>query len=191
MAKIIKRYQSTIYGPYRVAYVRCGAITAVVLAGYVAMCRLLGSPIQTPETYGTDAVLLIALILFMLRYRKSLPDEKVTFKELMLFGLGMTLVATFLYGLFMWLYCGVLDKGQTSLFAEARIAMMESPETGGAEAQVAIDHVRHYSAFDWAFIGFFRSAVMGGLIAFFAAILLRTERAPVKESRIKNHELKN
>ncbi|MCR4659279.1 MAG: DUF4199 domain-containing protein [Bacteroidales bacterium] len=180
MGRIIKRYESTIYGPYRVAYLRSGALTSLFLVGYVLVSRLLGAQVGTPESYGTDAVLLIATGLFMMIYRNSLPDQKVTFKELMLFGLGLVLTASVIYGLFLWLWCGVLYPEQADIFAETRIAAMPTPDEGGAEAAAAIDKVRHYSAFDWGFIGFFRSAVMGGLIAFFGAVLFRTEKGKVR-----------
>ncbi|MBR1851069.1 MAG: DUF4199 domain-containing protein [Bacteroidales bacterium] len=179
MGRIIKRYKSTIYGPYRVAYLRSGGLTALLLVGYIVVSGLFGRPLHAPENYGIDIILFVAIFAFTLTYRNALPDHKVTFKELILLGLGIAATASLGYGLFVWLYAGVLNPEQCSLFAEGRIALMVDPEAADAEAQVAIDRVRHYSAFDWGFIAFFRSLVMGSFIAFFAAIVFRTEKGQI------------
>ena len=66
----------------------------------------------------------------------------------------------------------------TGAFAEGRIAVMPSGDES-FEAKQAIDTVRGYTAGDWGFIGGFRAAVMSVLIAFLAAIVLRTEKGEV------------
>ena len=43
-----------------------------------------------------------------------------------------------------------------------------------------MESVKKYTAGDWGFIAGFRSAVMSIIITFFAALLFRTEKAPVK-----------
>ena len=64
---------------------------------------------------------------------------------------------------------------------------MPGAETG-EEARKAIEMVRNYTAGDWAFIGGFRTAVMSVMFAFFAALIFRTEYAPVREKKEKTKD---
>ena len=108
--KFIRRYQSEIYGNYRKAYLLDGVLTGLLIGGAVSFCKLIYYPIYAPENYVTDVVLLVCTLLFAYMYRSKLPDRKVTFKELILFGLGLGVVAAIVYGLFLMFYGGVIDK---------------------------------------------------------------------------------
>ena len=81
---IFHRYSSTIHGNYRQAYLRCGLLTGALLAAYLLVRCLMGSPVGSPLSYVSDAVLLVCIFLFSAYYRNSLPDKLVTLKELML-----------------------------------------------------------------------------------------------------------
>lgn len=185
MAKIFRRYESTIYGNYRKAYFIDGALTGAVMS-VVMLLRdwLATSPMSSPENYVTELVLAIAIVWSCYQYRRQLPDGKVTLKELMLLGLGIGVVSAIVYGLWTWLHCGVLDTSLVDYYNQQRIAMMESAESS-AEARVAVELVRRYTAGDWAFIGAFRSAVMSIIITFFAALIFRTEKGTVIEKKDK------
>ena len=111
-------------------------------------------------------------------YRKQLPGEKVTFKELMLLGLGIGVVSAVVYGLWTWLHCGVVNTGLVEYYNQSRIEVMEAAEKSEA-AKLAVESVKKYTAGDWAFIAGFRSAVMSVIIAFFASLVLRTEKGEV------------
>ena len=180
MAKIFRRYESTIYGNYRKAYFIDGALTGAVMS-MVMLLRdwLATSPMSSPENYVTELVLAIAIFWSCYQYRRQLPDGKVTLKELMLLGLGIGVVSAVVYGLWTWLHCGVLDTSLVDYYNQQRIAMMESAESS-AEAKVAVELVRRYTAGDWAFIGAFRSAVMSIIITFFTALVFRTEKSKVR-----------
>lgn len=186
MAKIFRRYESTIYGNYRKAYFIDGALTGAVMS-VVMLLRdwLATSPMSSPENYVTELVLAIAIVWSCYQYRRQLPDGKVTLKELMLLGLGIGVVSAVVYGLWTWLHCGVLDTSLVDYYNQQRIAMMESAESS-AEAKVAVELVRRYTAGDWAFIGAFRSAVMSIIITFFAALIFRTEKGTVIEKKTNN-----
>ena len=186
MAKIFRRYESTIYGNYRKAYFIDGALTGAVMS-MVMLLRdwLATSPMSSPENYVTELVLAIAIVWSCYQYRRQLPDGKVTLKELMLLGLGIGVVSAIVYGLWTWLHCGVLDTSLVDYYNQQRIAMMESAESS-AEAKVAVELVRRYTAGDWAFIGAFRSAVMSIIITFFAALIFRTEKGTVIEKKTNN-----
>ena len=178
--RFIRRYQSEIYGSYRIAYLRDGALTGFVIAGVVLFCKLIYYPIYSPENYITDITLLVSTLFFAYRYRRRLPDGKVFFKELMLFGLGLGIVAAAVYGLFLLFYGSVIDHG----FCDRCMAHFINGEMNGSgteEEKVAtVAVMRTYKLRTWAFIGFFRTSVMSIMTAFISALLFRTEKNIVR-----------
>ena len=180
MARFFRRYKSTIYGNYRKAYVIDGLLTGAAMSVIAAVRDWLAAkPMATPENYVTELVLLVGILWASYHYRKQLPGEKVTFKELMLLGLGIGVVSAVVYSLWMWLRCGVINTGLVDYYNQSRIDVMDPAETSEA-AKVAIESVKRYTAGDWAFIAGFRSAVMSILISFFAALIFRTEKGEVR-----------
>lgn len=180
MARIFRRYKSTIYGNYRKAYIIAGVLTGVAMA-IILLLRdwLSASPMPSPENYVTEVILALGIFLACILYRNDLPDKKVTLKELMLLGLGIGVVSAIVYGLWLWLNLSVLSPDLVEYYNEERISMMEPAETSAA-AKLAVEQVRRYTAGNWAFIGGFRSAVMSIIITFFAALILRTEKGEVR-----------
>ena len=180
MARFFRRYKSTIYGNYRKAYLIDGMLTGVAMS-VIAVVRdwLAAKPMATPENYITELVLLVGVFCATYHYRKQLPGEKVTFKELMLLGLGIGVVSAVVYGLWVWLRCGIFNTGLVGYYNKSRIEVM-SPAEKSEAAKVAIEMVKKYTAGDWAFIAGFRSAVMSIIISFFAALILRTEKGEVR-----------
>jgi len=183
MVKIFRRYKSTIYGNYRRAYLIDGLITGVAMS-LVLLVRdwLAEMPMSQPENFVTEIVMAIGIFWFTYQYRKQLPGQKVTLKELMLLGLGIGVVSSVVFGLWTWLNCGVLNTDMVGFYNEQRISVME-PADSSAEAKTAVEMVKKYTAGDWGFIGAFRSAVMSIIITFFAALIFRTEKSPVVERR--------
>ena len=152
--RLLRRYKSDIYGNYRLAYLRDGALTGLVLSVAVLVCKLLYYPIYAPENYVTDIALLVSTLFFAYRYRSRLPEKKVFFKELMLFGIGTALVACFLYGLYIFV-SGYIMPGQIELFVKTAIP------SGAYE---------EYPAYYWsALLGMWtavKMAVLGALFMF-------------------------
>lgn len=178
--KFIRRYQSEIYGNYRIAYLRDGSLSGLVIAGVVLFCKLIYYPIHAPENYVTDISLLACTLFFAYRYRRRLADGKVFFKELMLYGLGLGIVAAAVYGLFLLLYGSVIDHG----FCDRCLNHFINGEMNGSgtdeEKAATIEVMRTYKLRTWAFIGFFRTSVMSIMTAFVSALLFRTEKNIVK-----------
>ena len=177
---IIRRYQSEIYGNYRLAYVRYGAVVGAVMALVFLFFSVIGEPFKSPDSYISDILLLVGILFFTYRYRTSLPGGKVSFKELMLLGLGIGAVAAVVYGFYLWLHLGVLYPGQVQLMRDTETAAMTS---AGSEAlnmteQQLADNLRMvtgYGAGVWAFRGAFRSFVFSIIMAFVAALVFKTE----------------
>lgn len=183
MTRFFRRYKSTIYGNYRKAYLIDGALTGAVMSVVLLLRDLLAkSPMSSPENYITELVLAVGIFWSCYQYRKQLPNEKVTLKELMLLGIGIGVVSAVMYGLWTWLRCGVLDTSLVEHYNQQRIGLMDAAESS-AEAKVAVELVSRYTAGDWAFIGAFRSAVMSVIITFFAALVFRTEKGEVRTKK--------
>ena len=183
--KFIRRYQSDIYGGYRKAYLRDGLLTGVTISAVVLFCKLIYYPIYAPETYVTDGTLLVATLFFAYRYRSRLPEKRVFFKELMLYGLGLGIVAAVVYGLFILLYGSVIDEGFAARCLR-HFVNGEQQSAGTEEEKAAtIAVMQTYKLRTWAFIGAFRTAVMSIMTAFIAALVFRTEKNIVKNDKEK------
>ncbi len=178
--KFLRRYQSDIYGNYRVAYLRDGLFSGLIISAVVFFCKLIYYPIYAPENYVTDLTLLVATLFFTWRYREQLPEKKVFFKELMLFGLGLGIVAAVVYGLFLLLYGGVIDRDFPSRCLEHFILGEQQGSGTDEEKAATIEVMKSYKLHTWAFIGAFRTAVMSIMTAFIAALVFRTEKKIVK-----------
>lgn len=169
---IFHRYRSTIHGNYRRAYLRCGLIVGVLLVAYVLVRLLMGNPVESPLSYVSDAILLVCIFLFAAYYRNSLPDKKVTLKELMLFGIGTAAVASLLYGLMLWAV-GVAFPQQAVLFTNN----MTPNEVTLQDPQL------HYWAALWAIVAAVEVLLLGSFGAFLAAILFRNEKSEIKHKQ--------
>ena len=180
MARFFRRYESTIYGNYRRAYLVDGMLTGLSMSVITAVRDWLATePMKTPENYLTEAILLVGIFWSAYHYRKHLPEGKVTMKELMLLGLGIGLVSAVVYGLWVWLHCRVINLDLVDYYNHQRLAVMP-PANESPEALAATEAVLRYGAVEWAFISAFRSAVMSVIIVFFAALIFRTEKAQVR-----------
>ena len=99
MASFFRRYKSTIYGNYRKAYCVDGVLTGVCMSALMAIRDLIASkPMASPENYVTEIILAVGILWSTYQYRKQLSEGKVTFKELMLLGLGIGVVSALVYG---------------------------------------------------------------------------------------------
>lgn len=171
---IFHRYNSAIHGNYRKAYLRCGLATGALLVAYVLVRMLMGTPLESPASYVSDAIILVAVFLFMAFYRNALPDKKITLKEAMLFGIGLAVVAAIIYGLALWAL-GLAFPQQTVLFTNT---------VTGQEITVN-DPQLHYWAAWWGIYSFVMMALLGSFGAFVAAIFFRNEKPEIKKRKNK------
>lgn len=174
--KFFHRYKSTIHGNYRRAYLRSGLLTGLMLMLYILVRWLMQNPAESPVSYFSDGILLVAVFLFIMLYRNSLPERKATMKELMLFGMGTAVVACLLYGLFVWL-SGFAIKDQIKVFTEN---MMENAPYA--------DYPAYYWSALWAVVAAAVMAVLGCFGAFISALILKNEKPEVTAGRKRNDE---
>lgn|SRR5574344_657729 len=181
MRKVIRQYQSEIYGNYRKAYLLYGVLTGALISFYVLFLRIIILPVNSPETYGTDIALLLCMMFFSYRYRKQLPENRIFFKELMLLNLGIGVIAAIVYGLFLLFYGNVIDTEFFSRCLDTYINNMTNSEQPETQKAIVMEAYRRYQPLHWAAIGAFRTAVMGIMMAFIAALIFRTEKNVVKQ----------
>lgn len=175
MGRVLRQYESTMYGNYRVAYCVYGAVMGALMALYVQVRHWMGVGVAAPSDLGKDVVMVVCIIAAGWLYRRGLKEKKVSFKELMLLGLGMGVIGGLIYGLYVWLYCGVMYKDVLDVWASA----FEGEDS--AERHMAL-----HNAWNWALVyGFVQSAVTSIIVAFFGALIWRTEKSPVKERKSK------
>lgn len=146
-------------------------MTGIMLVLYLLVRWMMRNPAESPISFLSDGILLVAGFLFSMLYRNTLPDRKATLKELMLFGLGTAILACFLYGLFIWV-SGFAIPGQIELFTNT---MKGSGEFSKFPA--------HYWSAFWAFIAAVFMAVLGGFGAFISALILKSEKPVVKTKK--------
>ncbi len=170
--KFFHRYNSTIHGNYRKGYLRCGLITGVVLMLYILVRYMMGMPAESPEAYLSDGIMLVAVFLFTLLYRNSLEEKHATLKELMLFGMGTAVVASVLYGLFVWAFCCAAPE-QTVLFTQT----LSGQEINAGDPQL------HYWAGLWGIVSGVKLALLGGFGSFVTSVILRNEKGGVRNFR--------
>ena len=169
---VLHRYKSDIHGDYRRAYLLGGLAVGLLLAAYVVLRYLIGSPTVSTLSYVGDAILLVLIFLYAAYYRRSLPDGLVTLKELMLLGVGTSLVAAVVYGLLLWAF-GLACPAQTVLFTNN----MTAQEVTLQDPQL------HYWAAWWAIGAAIETALLGSFGAFLAAIFLKTEKSEIKHRK--------
>lgn len=182
---IIRRYQSVIYGNYRKAGLLYGLAAGALISGIVLFCLIIYYPINTPENYITDITLFVATLFFTYRYRNTLPEKKVYFKELMLFGLWVGVVAAIVYGIFLLFYGGVVDTEFANRCLDHFVHGEMNGSASDEEKQATIAVMKTYKLHTWAFIGAFRTAVMSIITAFTSALIFRTEQNKIKNKEIQ------
>ena len=166
---LFHRYNSTIHGDYRRAYLRSGLVTGLLLAAYVLVRLLMGSPMESPTSLVVDAILLVVLFLFAAWYRNSLPEKKITLKEVLLFGIGLSLVAAVVYGVLLFAI-QVAAPRQTQLFTESyQISPANYP-------------LQYWAAW-WAVVAAAGVLLLGAFGAFVAAVVLRNEKSEIKHKQ--------
>lgn len=180
MAGIIRRYQSEIYGNYRRAGLLYGLATGLLMSLVVFFMYIITLPIQVPESYPTTIALATGTFLFGYLYRRTLPEGKVFFKELILMGIYLGVVASVVYGLFLVLYASVIDTDFISNCCQLYSNNVMNSEQPQEIIDNSIEAFRSYSAWTWGGVGAFRSGVMTILVAFVMALVFKTEKQQVK-----------
>ncbi len=176
---ILRRYESAIYGPFRKAGCVAGLWSGALLSAYLLVRWLANVPVNAPQTYGSDLVLLGCMLLAGFLYRRKLPEGKVTLKELMQMNLWLAAVAAVVFGLFTWFYGTGLDGEFLQRCLQTLIEGEQQGSSTPEQKAQTIAVMQTYTAGTMGSIAAFRTLVMSILWAFIAALLLRNEHGNV------------
>ncbi len=149
------------------------------MSAYLMVRWLANMPANSPQTYGSDLVLLACMLLASFLYRRKLPEQKVTLKELMQMNLWLSAVAAVLFGLFTWFYGTVVDGEFLQRCLQTLIEGEQQGSSTPEQKAQTIAVMQTYTASTLGSIAAFRTMVMSILWAFIAALLLRSEHGNV------------
>ncbi|MBQ9638023.1 MAG: DUF4199 domain-containing protein [Bacteroidales bacterium] len=174
--RLIRQYESVIYGNYHKAALQGGVVIGLALLVYILLFFFVGNPISSPETFGIDGVLFLCTGSIFVLYRRRLPDGKVSMKELMLLGVDACLIGAALYGVELYLYATLLDVQ----FSDRCFSTMAKGLQDADDTQV-VNIISNYSAVNWALMGCVRLAVMSIIFVLVLALCMRTEKSRLKQ----------
>lgn len=171
---LIRRYKSEMHGNYKRAWLQYGIITSVAMILSVLIRYALTYPIESSFSWTDDVVILICLVGFTMTYRSTLPEKRISFKEIYVLNLGIGFISAIVFGLFIWYYASRVDISFPDRYYAS---MMEQAETSELaldkyEAQTKIMSTPGNLAMQGGVLTFVNVLVLG----FFVAIFLKTEK---------------
>ena len=131
-------------------------------------------PIESSFSWTDDVIILICLVGFTLVYRSTLPEKRISFKEIYVLNLGIGFISAIIFGLFIWYYASMVDISFPDRYYAS---MMEQAETSelpidAYEAQTKNMSTPGNLAMQGGVLTFVNVLVLG----FFIAIFLKTEK---------------
>ena len=172
--RIIKRYKSEMHGNYWRASLRYGFSGGLLLSFVVMLRYWLILPLSQPVTYVENVSLLLIMFFFLWHYRRDLPDRRITFKEGYLLSFGLGVVASIIYGMFIYVYAWKIDPD----IMERSFVLQREYE---ANRMLNDEQVRFMATKQsLALAAILLSIVLSLLWAMIAALVLRTEKAEIR-----------
>ena len=181
MKRILRKYNSVIYGNYKKKSLRYGLALGVALCLFALLKYLLNYLPSSPVTMSDNIALLLFTVVIVYLYRAGLPQGKMTLKEGFLIGFYSAVIGAVIYGMFMYSYSAAIDTqmplrcGQTlskipeyAEYTPQQFAAMTKPSA------IALQSIIY-------------NVIMAVLWSLLVAVFLRTEKA---ETVNKNNKLK-
>ena len=173
MKKILRKYSSVMYGNYKKASLKYGLLTGGVLIIVLLLRYLIEAKPNSPTSLADNITLLIMFVLCLYLYKNKLPDKKITLKEGFLLTFYTGIIASILYGMFMYLYVSSIDTQMTLRCANTLRQIPEyanyTTEQFGSMTKASVI----------AFQSIIYNVVMSVLWALITSLILRNEKADV------------
>jgi len=163
-----------MHGNYGISLLRYGVIAGLILCFAVLIRKWLILPLNQPVSYVENFTLLLIMFICLWHYRSGLDKKQITFKEGYIVCLGLGVVASVIYGMFIYLYALRIDTEiitrsfemqrnleQNKILTDEQIRAMVKPQSLAMSAILL-------------------SAVLSLLWAMIVALILRTEKAEVR-----------
>lgn len=180
--RVLNRYKSTMHGNYWNAIFKYGLLMGIGLL-LVVLCRYwFKIPLSEPVSYTENIAMLIFMFIAVFSYKRGLKDKRITFKESFILGLGSGIIASIIYGIFLFVYSQNIDIDIQQRCFEIQRAVKTNVNLSDEEL---MSMVKPSSI---ALYGIMLSSVLSILLALIVAILLRNEQGILIEKEMKTLE---
>lgn len=162
-----------MHGNYFKGLLLYGFFMGIALSLVVLFRSWLTMPLSQPVSYAENIALLVFMFIAVYLYKNNLEEKKITFKESYIVAFGSAVVASIIYGFFLYLYAKYIDLS----FQERCFSLQRAIE---ANSQFTDSQIRQMSQPSYiAFSAIMLSSVMSILWAMVVGILLRNEKGTV------------
>jgi signal transduction histidine kinase len=166
-----------MHGNYWRALLKYGLWTGLLLSFVVLFRYWLILPLSQPVSYAENIAMLAFMFLFVWLYRKGLEKQKISFKEGYIVAFGLGIVASIIYGMFLFVYSYRIDPAMQERCFEVQRNLPNNINL--SDGQVRFMTKPSYIAF----AGILLSSVLSIIWAMVVAIILRNEKAEVVQSK--------
>ena len=179
---VFNRYKSTMHGNYWVAIFKYGLLMGIGLLLVVMFRYWFKIPLSEPVSYAENFAMLIFMFIAVFVYKRGLEERKITFKESYIVGLGSGVIASIIYGMFLFVYSQYIDIDIQQRCFEIQRAVKTNVNLSDAQL---MSMVKPSSI---ALSGIMLSSVLSILWSLIIAILLRNEQGVLVIKEMKNLE---
>ncbi len=176
---LIKRYETPIQGNYKLAILKYGSLTGLLMCLLVVARFLLNKPLVQPLGYVENIFFFAFLLLFTYLYRKSLKGNPLFFKEAYLLNIGMGIITAVFYAIFMTAYVKWIDMDFLPRYVSFKTEELKSlGETINEDNLKTIGSARYISS-----QSFILTTVLSIIFALIVALVMRTQKNIVREKK--------
>ncbi len=182
---LLRRYQSTVYGNYKKAWLLYGLYTGLILCFSTMLRYWLTYPMESPSSWIDNVVLFLSMVLFTLVYRKKLADKKIFFKEVYILNIGIGIIAAMVYGIFLLFYGYRMDPEFVQRYYEAQEIIYRQNWAESSELLAEkLTQLKEMATTKYlSMMGFILTAVTSLILAFIVALFFRTQKNIVREKK--------
>ncbi len=178
---LIKRYQSHIYGNYKTAILKYGALCGLLLCVIVFIQLALNTPIKQPVSYIEEIFVLVCMFVFTCLYRKKLSEKQLFFKEAYILCLGIGIVSAIIYALFIIFYAQSIDPDFSERYYQLQKSVLLNNNQTVNDDELTIMS----SSKNLGIMAFVLLTVLSILFAMVVAIFMRTQKNRVRPFKEK------
>jgi hypothetical protein len=179
---LLNRYKSTMHGNYKIAVFKYGLLIGIGLSLVILFRYWFKMPISEPVSYYEDISMLVFLFIAVFLYKRGLKERKITLKESYILGLGSGIIASIIYGIFLFVYSQYIDIDIQQRCFEIQRAVKTNINLNDEELMLMV------KPSSIAFSAILLSSVLTILWALIIAILLRNEQGILIGKEMKNLE---
>lgn len=179
---LLNRYKSTMHGNYWIAIFKYGLLIGIGLSLVVLFRYWFKIPLSEPVSYAEDIAMLVFIFIAVFLYKRGLEERKITLKESYIVGLGSGIIASIIYGMFLFIYSQYIDVDIQQRCFEIQRAVEANAQLNDGQLKIMTTP----SAI--AFSAIMLSSVLSILWSLIIAILLRNEQGVLVIKEMKNLE---